>query len=46
LATAAVYGALENVRVNLPFIKDGRFVEKLQDEIEEILKGTERLVKP
>jgi len=46
LATAAVYGALENVRVNLPFIKDGRFIEKLQDEIEEVLKGTERLVKP
>lgn len=46
LATAAVYGALENVRVNLPFIKDERFVEKLQDEMEAVLGGTERLVKP
>lgn len=46
LATAAVYGALENVRANLPLIKDKRFGEELKDEMEEILNGTNRLVKP
>ena len=46
LATAAVYGALENVRANLSFIKDERYLGKLRDEIEHILSGTENLVKP
>lgn len=46
LATAAIYGALENVRVNLPFIKDERFVDELKDKMEEILDGTGSLVKP
>lgn len=37
LATAAIYGALENVRINLKSIKDKKFVENLHDEIEKIL---------
>ena len=36
LATAAIDGALENVRANLPFIKDKKFCQKLKDQIEEI----------
>lgn len=46
LATAAIYGALENVRVNLPLLKDERFVGNLRDKIEAVLNGTSRLVKP
>ncbi len=46
LATAAVYGALENVRVNLPLIKDERFQGDLRDKVDKILNGTEGLVKP
>lgn len=37
LAMAAVYGALENVRINLKSIEDQKFVESLRDEIDEIL---------
>lgn len=46
LATAAVYGALENVRANLPFIKDEKYLEELKERMEEILNGTDGLVKP
>ncbi|PJE67346.1 hypothetical protein COU95_02965 [Candidatus Shapirobacteria bacterium CG10_big_fil_rev_8_21_14_0_10_40_9] len=37
LATGAIYGALENVRINLSLIKDEKFVEKFKEEIEKIL---------
>lgn len=37
LATAAIYGALENVRINLKLIKDEKFSEDLRDEIDKIL---------
>ncbi|MFZ5366225.1 MAG: cyclodeaminase/cyclohydrolase family protein [Patescibacteria group bacterium] len=37
LATAAIYGALENVRINLKLIEDEKFTENLRDEIEKIL---------
>ncbi len=37
LATAAIYGALENVRINLSQVKDEKFVEKFKEEIEKIL---------
>jgi len=46
LATAAVYGALENVRVNLPHIRDEELLSELRDEVDHILNGTENLVKP
>jgi formiminotetrahydrofolate cyclodeaminase len=46
LATAAVYGALENVRVNLPYLEDQRFAGNLRDKMEQVLNGTDRLVKP
>lgn len=46
LATAAIYGALENVRINLTLIKDKKFVEELKDEMEKILNGTDGFVKP
>lgn len=39
LATAAIYGALENVRINLSLIKDQNFVKNLKEEIGEILDG-------
>ena len=45
LATAAIYGALENVRVNLPYIKDEKYVNKLREKIDGILDGTEPLTK-
>ena len=37
LAIAAIYGALENVRINLTLIKDKKFVESLRNEIDKIL---------
>lgn len=37
LATTAVYGALENVRINLESLKDEKFCQKMKAEIEEIL---------
>jgi len=37
LAIAAIYGALENVRINLALIKDQKFVESLRNEIDKIL---------
>jgi len=46
LATAAIYGALENVRVNLPHLEDERFVGELRNKIEAVLNDTSRLVKP
>jgi len=45
LATAAIYGALENVRVNLPHFEDERLVKDLRDKIEAVLNGTTSLVK-
>lgn len=38
LGTAAVYGALENVRINLETIEDTKFCEDLKDEIDELLE--------
>lgn len=38
LATAAVYGALENVRINLESIKDTKFCEDLKDKMDELLE--------
>lgn len=38
LATAAVYGALENVRINLESIKDSKFCEDLKEKIDELLE--------
>jgi len=46
LATAAVYGALENVRANLPYIKDEKYLRELKDEVGRVLNGAESLVKP
>jgi len=46
LATAAIYGALENVRINLPFIKDEVVVKRLKDEIEKVLADTQLLANP
>ena len=37
LAIAAIYGALENVRINLALIKDEKIVESLRNEIDKIL---------
>ncbi len=39
LATAAVYGAIENVRINLPYIEDKKFNKELKSEVEKILSG-------
>ncbi|HUS52010.1 MAG TPA: cyclodeaminase/cyclohydrolase family protein [Candidatus Bathyarchaeia archaeon] len=41
LATAAIYGALENIRINLPYIEDKKFVCQLKSEIKKILTGAE-----
>jgi formiminotetrahydrofolate cyclodeaminase len=38
LATAAVYGALENVRLNLESIKDLKFCEDLKEEMDDLLE--------
>lgn len=46
LATAAIYGALENVRANLPHLQNQRFANNLRDKIEAVLNDTSRLVKP
>jgi len=46
LATAAVYGALENVRANLPYLKDEADLNQLKEEIDKILAGTEELITP
>lgn len=46
LATASVYGALENVRANLPFIGDEKYIGELKNKVDQILNGTESLVKP
>lgn len=45
LATAAIYGALENVRTNLPYIKDEKFTDKLRGEIDKILDGAQLMTK-
>jgi len=39
LAAAAIYGALENVRANLPFIKNKKLAQYFRSEIEKILKS-------
>jgi formiminotetrahydrofolate cyclodeaminase len=46
LATAAIYGAIENVRTNLGYIQDREFANKLKGKIKEILTGEGDLVKP
>jgi formiminotetrahydrofolate cyclodeaminase len=38
LATAAVYGALENVRINLESIKDSKFGEEIKEKIDNLLE--------
>jgi formiminotetrahydrofolate cyclodeaminase len=38
LATAAVYSALENVRINLESIKDSKFNEDVRGEIDDLLE--------
>ena len=38
LATAAVYGALENVRINLESIKDSKFNNEIGDEMDGLLE--------
>jgi len=38
LATAGVYGALENVRINLESIKDANFCEDLKEKMDELLE--------
>jgi len=45
LATAAVYGALENVRANLPFIKDDKFANELRKKIDKTLNGGQPITK-
>lgn len=39
LAKAAVYGAYENVEVNLPSIKDEGYAQETRNSIEEVLRG-------
>ena len=46
LAQAAVYGALENVRINLPYLKNQKKVEELKEAVEKALNGAQELVKP
>ncbi len=46
LATAAVYGALENVRANIPHIENEKYLGELKDKVEKVLNGTNNLVKP
>ena len=46
LAQAAIYGALENVRINLGYLREKETVDKLKDQIEEVLRITEDLIKP
>ncbi len=38
LATAAAYGALENVRINLESIKDSKFNDEIGDEMNDLLE--------
>ena len=38
LATSAVFGALENVRINLESIKDNKFNEEIRDKMDNLLK--------
>lgn len=45
LATAAIYGALENVRINLSSIKNEKAKGALQDQIEMILDSAQKLAK-
>jgi formiminotetrahydrofolate cyclodeaminase len=45
LAQAAIYGALENVRVNLPDLNDEKVVRDLKDKVDALLKATGSLVK-
>lgn len=44
LATAAIYGALENVRTNLPLIEDAAAIGAFRDEIERVLDKAHSLV--
>lgn len=46
LAQVGVYGALENVRVNLPFLKDEKARSDLTVKIDDLLGETNSLVKP
>ncbi len=46
LATAAIYGALENVRINLPFIEDKKFIKTIKERVREITSGAEVLTQP
>lgn len=46
LATAAIYGGLENVQANLPFIKDKKFEKEIMNSIEVLLKSTKKICPP
>lgn len=46
LATAAIYGAIENVKINLGYIQDKEFTSKLRGKIKELLAEAEEEVKP
>lgn len=46
LSTAAVYGAIENVRINLPFIEDKKFVKNLREEVKKIMAGAGEMAQP
>lgn len=41
LATAAIYGAIENVRINLSYIEDKKFIKELKAKVKEVMAGAE-----
>ena len=41
LAQAAIYGALENVRINLGYLREKETVDKLKDQIEKYFRRSE-----
>jgi len=46
LAQAAIYGAIENVRVNLPGLQNKQLVVGLGKGIDKVLSGANQVVKP
>ena len=52
MATAGMKAAILNVKINLPYIKDGKFVKEIEEEIKdfeiderEVMKTVERRMK-